>query len=255
MIWADSEIRKLTLKKTKSVKTCLRSLAIALGILLAPTVRADVYSANVVGYVNHLFSPGNNLFENPLVATNNNLSTIFSSAVVPNGTTISLWNPNTLTFDVTSTYTGGNWSQNLILNPGTGALLNAPSSFLNTFVGGVISHNGGPYADPLTLPSPYAGPNGLFLLGDKAPVLASGADIFMNILGRLPNIGEQVITMAGTSTYLGGGNWDSIPTLAPSEAAFLNVGPVSAVAPVPEPSAAALSVLGVTLLRCFRRKS
>ena len=237
------------------MKSYIRSLAFALGLLIAPLVQADVYSVNVVGYVNHTFAPGDNLFVNPLVAsTDNSLSSIFSS-VIPDGTTVSLWNASTLSFDVTSTYGSGQWSLNLILDPGTGARLTAPSAFMNTFVGSVLSHDGGPYADPLTLPSPYAGPNGIFLLGDKTPVTSSGTDIFLNIIGRLPNVGEQVITYGGTSTYLGGGNWDSVPTLNPSEAAFLNIGPVSAVSFVPEPSVAGLGLVGFALLRTFRRKS
>jgi hypothetical protein len=36
------------------------------------------------------------------------------------------------------------------------------------------------------------------LLGDKSPVLDTGRNIFLNILGRLPHIGEQVIQLSGT---------------------------------------------------------
>jgi hypothetical protein len=226
------------------MKTQIRLLIAALTIISA---QAQIYPPNVVGYVNRAFGAGDSLFANPLDAPPNTLSTIFAG--VPNLTMVSLWNPATLTFDTTSTFkTGTGWSQNFTLEPGTGALLNTLQLFTNTFVGDVLSHNGGPYADPLTPAPIYSGPNGIFLLGDKSPVASTGNDIFLNILGRAPHVGEQVMTLTTTSTYLGGGSWDLLPTLDVSGAVFLNVGPV------PEPSVAALGLLGIALLRKFRRK-
>ena len=120
-------------------------------------------------------------------------------------------------------FTNGAWSTNLILPPGTGALVVAPSAFIFTIVGYVLNHDGSPLTNPdaLTPPPVYSGLNGLVLLGDKAPVSNTGTNIFINILGRLPYKWEQVITLSSTSTYLGHGNWDSLPTLALGEAAFL----------------------------------
>ena len=46
--------------------------------------------ANIVGYVNTPFQPGANWFGNPLLNTNNLLSTLIPSA--PDGTTVSFWN-------------------------------------------------------------------------------------------------------------------------------------------------------------------
>jgi len=211
-----------------------------------------------VGYVNTPFAPGDRLFVNPLQNSPNTLSNLFGGNV-PNGTTVSLWNATTLSFDPASTYSAGVWSLNLTLNPGTGALLNTPSVFTNTFVGAVLNHDGSLLnLNPLTPPPLYAGPNGLFLLGDKAPVGASGTDIFVNIFGRLPTAGEQMITLSQVSTYLGGGSWDITPTLNVGEAAFFNIGPIDASGiAVPEPTSLGLALLGCALLRMVsgRRRS
>ncbi len=194
--------------------------------------------------MNRAFGAGDSLFANPLNAPPNTLSDIFAG--VPNLTKVSLWSPTTRTFYTESIFEEfSGWSINFTLNPGTGAKLFAPQSFVNTFVGNVLSHNGGPYADPLTPAPVYSGPNGMFLLGDKAPVASTGNDIFLNILGRAPKVGEQVMTLTTTSTYLGGGNWDLLPTLGVSGAVFLIV---------PEPSVAALGLLCLALLRKYRRK-
>jgi hypothetical protein len=39
----------------------------------------------------------------------------------------------------------------------------------------------------------------------------------------MPYTGEQVASLSSTSTYLGHGSWDSVPTLAIGEAAFFNI--------------------------------
>ncbi|MFO1513523.1 MAG: hypothetical protein U1F83_11500 [Verrucomicrobiota bacterium] len=225
------------------MKASLTLLVVAFAILSAQA-QSNIFSINVVGYVNHGFASGISLFSNPLEgSTNNNLGSLFSAAVVPNGTTISLWNPTTLSFDSTSTFNSGLWSVNFTLNPGTGARLTAPSAFTNTFIGTVLNHDGTVFdGNDLTTPPVYAGPNGIFLLSDKTPIGSTGDDIFLNILGRAPQTGEQVLTLTTASTYLGGGSWDHIPSLGVSDAVFLNIGPV------PEPSVAALGVLGLALL-------
>ena len=90
--------------------------------------------------------------------------------------------------------------------------------------GTVLNHDGSSYSDaPIPPPPLFTGANGVYFLGDKAPVLDVGTNIFLNIIGRMPFVGEQVIQVSGTSTYLGNGRWDSVPTLGISNAAFLNI--------------------------------
>jgi hypothetical protein len=202
------------------MKTLILYLAVAFAILTAGISQA--------GYVNTVFKPGDNLFSNPLDSGQNTLDYLFSSnsILTPNildGATISLWNPTNSSFDTTSIFTNGYWTKNLALEPGTGAKLNAPLAFTNTFVGVALNHDGSPLKGGFTTPPLFTGPNGIYLLGDKCPTADIGTNVFLNIIGRLPYVGEQVIRLSGTNTYLGNGLWDSVPTLGLGEAVFLNV--------------------------------
>jgi len=247
-------------------------LSLLVSILLVQSASAQVYSMHVVGYVNRTFGVGATLFNNPLAANaNNNLSSLFGPGT-PEGTSISLWNTTTAKFDITALYSGGLWSQDLTLNPGTGCLVTTPTEFLNTFSGYVENHDGTLYSfGDNTIPS-FSGSSGLYLLGDKEPIEDVGSDIFLNLIGRLPNVGEQVVTFSYTSTYLGDNNWDILPTLGVSDAVFLNLGttPSTLLLPeaaasgsvtgfplgtVPEPGTIALTVLGVALLPFWRRRA
>ncbi len=92
------------------------------------------------------------------------------------------------------------------------------------FSGYVLNHDGSPYNGIALSPPPlYSGSNGVFLLGDKTPINDTGTNIFLNILGRMPFVGEKVTQLSGTSTYLGNGTWDSLPTLDLGDAALLNI--------------------------------
>jgi hypothetical protein len=211
--------------------------------LAAEAVSAQgVYNSNVVGYVVTTFNAGINLFENPLEDPPDNLSNLFYQFPVPNGTTISLWNSTQSSFDTTSEYLNGSWTVDLMLQPGTGAQLNTPLAFTNVFIGSVLNHDGSSWSENPILPPVFSGPNGIYLLGDKSPTVDTGTSIFLNILGRLPNVGEQVTTLSGTSTYLGNGDWDNVPTLGVGDAAFFNI------ESVPEPSAFSLFSLCVLFI-------
>lgn len=224
------------------------------------------YSQYITGYVTTTFGAGVNLFGNPLDATGqsasavNDLDTIFPVSgpeTPPNGTQVALWNPIADTFGPSSTFNGGSWSVDLTLSPGTGAELITPTTFNTTFVGFVDNHDGTILGGPniLSPPPVFPGPNGIYLLADATSILDVGTDIFLNILGRLPNAGEQVTLLDAasqtytTDTYLGKGSWDNVPTLQVGQAAFLNV--ISA----PEPSTlfSGLAGLGVVMAGCRRR--
>lgn len=202
------------------------------------------------GYVNYSCVAGNNLFSPALLSGSSTLSLIFGNSPTPEGTIVSLWNPATLSFDTTSTNLNGSWSLDFQLLPGTGAEIFAPSPFTLTVVGTPLNHDGNPLTGAgLTPPPLFTGSDGVYLLADKSPIFNSGTNIFINILGRLPNVGEKVTQLSGTSTYLGDGLWDSLPTLSVSSAAFLTINS----SPVPEPSALAVCFMGFGVFALGRR--
>ena len=211
-------------------KPNLFRLAVLVFLLTAGTgnISAQVYSQYIYGYFPTIFMTGSNLFNNPLQSGNNGLSQLFSAAgryAPPTGTTVSLWNPTNSSFDTTSVFTNGAWSVDLILPPGTGALVFAPSRFTNTIGGYVLNHDGSPLTNDLNSPPPplFSAPPGIYLLGDKFFASDTGTNIFINLVGRLPFVGEQVASLTNTCTYLGGGAWDTVPVLGISQAAFLTL--------------------------------
>lgn len=226
------------------MKTKTYWVALLLALSLAEGASAQGVVQYIVGYVNDILRPGDNLINNPLDNGQSDTLVSLFAAPVPNGTTVALWNPTLMAFTTASTYSGGQWSVNLTLLPGTGFLVDTPSMFTNTFTGIVLNHDGTPlHGDNLTPPPVFAGPNGVYLLGDACPTTDTGNDIFLNLLGRQPNVGETVELLNAatqtytTDTYLGNGNWDNLPTLNYGYAAFLGV------ESAPEPGALSLLVL------------
>jgi hypothetical protein len=189
---------------------------------------AQTYDPGLIGYVPLSFVTGSNLFNNALLADGtNSLSAVFTNTFIPKGTTVSLWNSPSQSFGPTSTFTNGSWSVDFPLLPGTGALVVAPVAFTLTCSGTVLNPDGTLFTPQTStnppIPPAFTGLNGTYLLGDKLPTTDIGTNIFLDILGRLPYVGEQVSTLSSTSTYLGGGNWDLLPTLDPGQAVFLKV--------------------------------
>ena len=236
------------------------------------SLHAQVYTQNLVGYVNFDFYAGVNLFANPLddsvdfgTPPNaiNQLSSIFPDSgqgAPPNGTEVALWNAASDSYGPSSVFNAGSWSTDLVLLPGTGAELIAPTAFTATFVGGVVGHDGNPpqvSGGPVLFPPPpvFSGPNGTYLRADATPLADVGTDIFLNLFGRLPNPGEQVTLLNAatqtytTDTYLGNGAWNNVPTLAVGQAAFFTINSV------PEPSTVFAGFVGLGLAMAgYRRR-
>ena len=133
----------------------------------AVSLNAQVYSANVVGYVSYINqtnAPGYELICNPVDSGSNTIKNIFPTA--PSGSTISLW---TGTGYLTATYSsllGGHWKTNgvtadtMLLSPGTGFFIQiaGSSSYTNTFVGTV---------------QPWTGVSTNFSMGTSAQLVSS----------------------------------------------------------------------------------
>lgn len=112
-------------------------LTAALSVATVATSMADVFSVNVVGYVNKTLPPGFSIIANPLQTTNNTLNSLIPNAV-----------PGDQVFQFTGAgYTSSTfdefdlvWIPNLTLDPGEGVFYrnSQATNQTATFVGEVI---------------------------------------------------------------------------------------------------------------------
>jgi hypothetical protein len=125
-----------------------QTLLIAAAALVAGVMssHAQVYSQNIVGYVNVTLVGGqNNLIANQLdldgTGTNNTLASVFGTSL-PNNATLSAWNGSG--FDTATYSTSSGWSTtsdkfvNEALQPGVGFFIKTKASTNVTFVGNVL---------------------------------------------------------------------------------------------------------------------
>jgi hypothetical protein len=101
------------------------------------TASAQVYSVNVVGYINLELPAGFSLIANQLDRGQNTLNDVLPDA--PFGASIFKFNPATAGFE--SSINFGTWEPNLSLAPGEGAFLQLDAPATITFVGEVRQGN------------------------------------------------------------------------------------------------------------------
>lgn len=122
-------------------KTLLAAAAISAVGIVSSMAQSNVYSLNVVGYVNVAYKAGFNAAANPLVGSpDNTLNSVLHGSAVPDNTIVFQWNTTLQDFDpVLPTYasSSGTWSPNVPIIQGQGVFVLAPSDFTNTFVGEV----------------------------------------------------------------------------------------------------------------------
>jgi hypothetical protein len=108
-----------------------KTLLIAAAALVAGIIssNAQVYSANIVGYVNVKLNNGFTLVANPLDNGTNDLNSLFPNAGF--GDTVYFYSGGTFS---TSTYFGS-WSPDLVITPGQGVFYSGGSVQTNTFSG------------------------------------------------------------------------------------------------------------------------
>jgi len=179
--------------RTKALLCCA---ALAAGIATSAVAQSNVYSLNIVGYVNTPIIAGANLIANPLDNGTNDLNSLFPNAGI--GDIVYFWSGSTFQ---SSTFLG-TWSPiapattDPVLLPGTGIFYVAGAPFTNTFIGNVMT---GSLANPI--------PAGVSLKSSQAPV----SDTLDN-LGVPGNIGDIVYVYRNgaysSSTFLG--NWSPL---------------------------------------------
>ena len=125
-------------------KSLLAAAAITAAGLASSLAQSNVYSLNVVGYVNTVVEGGGtySLLCNPLKNSNNNLTNVFSTAAGAQqpSSQILTWDVVNFDFDVLQpAFVAGVWTANVNLPPGKGFFyVNNGSTFTNTFVGEVV---------------------------------------------------------------------------------------------------------------------
>jgi hypothetical protein len=174
-----------------------KTLLIAAAALMAGVIssQAQVYSANIVGYVNVVFPAGQYVgAANPLdLDTVNSVTNVFAG--VPKGTAVLTWNGAAYTTLTKNAVTGA-WpaaAATTLIPPGVGFLVKSPSAYTNTFVGNVIPNSPGVNNTPL--------PAGLYtFVGSVTPlsgVLTDAGTNTLNLGASLPK-GSQVLVWNGS---------------------------------------------------------
>jgi len=220
------------------MRTKVLICAAALAASIASSLAQNVYSLNVVGYVNQTLVAGKyTLVANPLdgtmgntVANGNNVSNLFLNP--PANTTIYPFNSATAQFGTPASFTvgkgGGAWTGTFDLPPGQGVFFNNPATtnMVVTFVGQVIQ---GPY----TVATLGAGRN--VMVGSPVPI---GGDLTNSIVGLAPVNGDSISTFNSASAQWnspisvftvgkGGGAWSANLQIAPAQG-FLYYNPGAA---------------------------
>lgn len=141
-------------------KTLLCAAAFAASAL-SSMAQSNVYSQNIVGYVNKPIPSGNAIYANPLNASpNNNATNVLKT--LADGTLVSLWTGssfNVWTYDTTVGIDPLNWYADdgftpkfpPVVPPGVGFFLNPPAGATNTFVGETVPAPG--TTNTLNIPS------------------------------------------------------------------------------------------------------
>jgi len=139
--WRFEKLSPHTESQTRhnTMRTKTLILAAVLSVAGAATSSAQVYSVNMVGYINLQIPRGFSMIANQLNNTatgGNTVSNLFAGA--PEGTTLYTFNPATQGY-AANTYDIGEWTNpGFLLTAGEGAFILAPSAFTNTLVGEVV---------------------------------------------------------------------------------------------------------------------
>jgi hypothetical protein len=164
----------------RTTKALLCAAALAAGVVTS--MAQNVYSLNVVGYVNKTFSSGNYvLVANPLSNGANDLNTIIPNP--PALTQVNIWDTSLQDFSSTiPVFNAGVWTPNVTLPPGQGFFVIAGADFTNTFVGNVLQGS-------VTNPVPLVGGGNYLALGNAVPV---GGSLVNVLAGYTPSNLDQV---------------------------------------------------------------
>jgi hypothetical protein len=191
-------------------KSLLAAAAIIAAGVASSMAQSNVYSLNIVGYVNKPCPAGLSMVANPL-STTNVLSVVVPTP--PDFSQVLKWNPGIQDFDL-ATYFFGSWDLDLAVAPGDGFFINAASPFTNTFVG-----------EALTGVTTRALGVGLNQVGSKI-AKAGNADT-LGLTAALVDFDQILLFDNGINDYVGYtyffGSWDlGAPPINVADGLFVN---------------------------------
>jgi len=116
----------------------IAAAALAAGLASSMAQSSNVYSANIVGYINVPMAAGaQTLLENPLNNGTNDLVSIDNGAI-PNKSSANIWNGTGFTG---TSKTSGTWGTDFSLPPGTGFFVTPKTAATITFIGSAPASN------------------------------------------------------------------------------------------------------------------
>lgn len=199
----------------------LAAAALTLGLLSA-SAQSNVYSVNIVGYVNRPIQGNANytLIANPLSSPTNTYDGVLKAGL-PVGWTVSRWNGAGFN-NATRTSFGTGWSPTAAgtnsFGPGQAVFILAPSgaaAITNTFVGNVMT---GSFTNSL--------PTGLSMIGN---IIADGGSV--TNIALVPPSGTTIQKwkedgvggyLTSTKTSFGAGWTPSVPSIDVGQGFFIN---------------------------------
>ncbi len=135
--------------------------------------QSNVYSLNIVGYVNYTQPAGTfKLVGNPLNQTNNDVSSVFTTGPTYPGLTVYKRNASNTGFDSASFDPDlAAWNGPLDVSPGTGLIVASPGgvTFSNTFIGEVVLNSTNALAGGFNLKASVVPQQGLIQTDLLAP--------------------------------------------------------------------------------------
>jgi hypothetical protein len=191
-------------------KTLLLTAAAIVAGVVSVQAQSNVYSVNVVGYVNRAFPGGSfQLVANPLDNGTNNLDSAFGA--LPAKSQAQFWNGASFdSFTKGTTWPGGAPA----VPPGVGLFVKAQSATNNTFVGQVAAPVGGSVTQSLSA--------GLFVLvGSKVPYAGDLNDTNLALTQLAAKSQVQKWNGVGFDSYTKGTSWPVNPGLSVAEGFFL----------------------------------
>jgi hypothetical protein len=192
-------------------KLLLLSAAALVAGVASSMAQSNVYSVNVVGYVNQTLPAGAlTAVANPLSDGTNTLDSVFGG-LFPNKSTAQIWTGSGFSLSSRS----GSWVPNFAIPPGVGVFVTAKTAYTNTYVGSVLANVGGSVTNVL--------PGGvLIFVGSQIPYAGTLNTSNLNLTSLPAKSQAQLWNGAGYDLSSLSGTWSPDRPVNVAQGFFLN---------------------------------